>query len=157
MGPACSLASCTSPCCLLPLLDQQQRSLLEFEAAMTTETTRSSQEPTISDAKMARLATMPKLLYGTAWKGDSTTQLVLQAFRAGFRGVDTAGQKKHYREDLVGKGVQLALKELGLRRQDVWLQTKCVRFELLTEGILLRQTQQIYPTRRSRYITIDPV
>ena len=29
------------------------------------------------------------MLYGTAWKEDRTTQLVLKAFEAGFRGVDT--------------------------------------------------------------------
>ena len=29
------------------------------------------------------------MLYGTAWKKEQTTQLVLQAFDAGFRGVDT--------------------------------------------------------------------
>ena len=29
------------------------------------------------------------MLYGTAWKKDQTTQLVTQAFEAGFRGVDT--------------------------------------------------------------------
>ena len=29
------------------------------------------------------------MLYGTAWKKDQTTQLVKQAFEAGFRGVDT--------------------------------------------------------------------
>ncbi|KDN40965.1 Aldo/keto reductase [Tilletiaria anomala UBC 951] len=67
---------------------------------------------------------MPKILYGTAWKGDATASLVRQAFRAGFRGVDTAGQRKHYREDLVGEGIALARRELGLKREDIWIQTK---------------------------------
>jgi hypothetical protein len=46
---------------------------------------------------------MPKMLYGTAWKKDHTVDLVVQAVLAGFRGIDTACQPKHYREDLVGK------------------------------------------------------
>ena len=29
------------------------------------------------------------MLYGTAWKKDQTTQLVQQAFEAGFKGIDT--------------------------------------------------------------------
>ena len=33
------------------------------------------------------------MLYGTAWKKDQTTQLVTQAFEAGFRGVDTVGNQ----------------------------------------------------------------
>ena len=33
------------------------------------------------------------MLYGTAWKEDQTTKLVLQAFEAGFRGVDTVRMK----------------------------------------------------------------
>ena len=40
---------------------------------------------------------MPRLIYGTAWKKDATTQLVIQAVLNGFRGIDTACQPKHYR------------------------------------------------------------
>lgn len=69
-------------------------------------------------------APRPLILYGTAWKGEKTRALVHTAFKQGFRGVDTAAQRKHYREDLVGLGVQAACEELGLRRQQVWLQTK---------------------------------
>lgn len=40
---------------------------------------------------------MPRLIYGTAWKKEKTTQLVVQAVLNGFRGIDTACQPKHYR------------------------------------------------------------
>lgn len=44
----------------------------------------------------ARGVVMPRLIYGTAWKKERTASLVEQALRAGFRGVDTACQPKHY-------------------------------------------------------------
>lgn len=62
----------------------------------------------------------PLLLYGTAWKKEMTKELVLLALRQGFRGVDTACQPKHYREDLVGE----ALASSGLAREEYWIQTK---------------------------------
>ena len=40
---------------------------------------------------------MPRLIYGTAWKKEATTKLVVQAILNGFRGIDTACQPKHYR------------------------------------------------------------
>lgn len=67
---------------------------------------------------------MPPLIYGTAWKQDRTAMLVAQALRAGFRGIDTACQPKHYDEAGVGDGLQSAFTEVGLRREDVYLQTK---------------------------------
>jgi diketogulonate reductase-like aldo/keto reductase len=38
----------------------------------------------------------PDFLYGTAWKEDRTAGLVERALRAGFRGIDTANQRRHY-------------------------------------------------------------
>jgi diketogulonate reductase-like aldo/keto reductase len=66
---------------------------------------------------------IPPILYGTAWKKDATAALVAQALRAGFRGIDTACQPKHYREPGVGEGVATALTD-GLTRADLYLQTK---------------------------------
>lgn len=68
---------------------------------------------------------VPRLpfLYGTAWKKEATTNLVVQAVRAGFRGIDTACQPKHYREDLVGEAVARLARE-GISRDELWLQTK---------------------------------
>jgi diketogulonate reductase-like aldo/keto reductase len=40
---------------------------------------------------------MTRLIYGTAWKKEATTQLVIKAVLNGFRGIDTACQPKHYR------------------------------------------------------------
>lgn len=63
-------------------------------------------------------------LYGTAWKKEATSDLVVQAIRAGFRGIDTACQPKHYREDLVGVALARLSREDGIHRDDLWLQTK---------------------------------
>lgn len=66
---------------------------------------------------------IPRVLYGTAWKKERTAELVERALRAGFRGIDTACQPKHYDEPGVGKGVAAALQS-GLRREQLYLQTK---------------------------------
>src|SRR6266850_1027638 len=39
---------------------------------------------------------MPDFLYGTAWKEDRTPALTELALRTGFRGIDTANQRRHY-------------------------------------------------------------
>ena len=66
---------------------------------------------------------MPALIYGTAWKKERTADLVVAALQAGFRGIDTACQPKHYDEALVGVGLQ-RMKANGLERKDIYLQTK---------------------------------
>jgi diketogulonate reductase-like aldo/keto reductase len=66
---------------------------------------------------------MPGIIYGTAWKKERTAELVVQAIQAGFRGIDTAGQPKHYDEALVGEGIH-SLSRQGIRRDDLYLQTK---------------------------------
>jgi diketogulonate reductase-like aldo/keto reductase len=68
--------------------------------------------------------TTPRLVYGTAWKKERTADLVHEALRAGFRGVDTAAQPRHYREDLVGEGLRRAVAEGLVAREQVFLQTK---------------------------------
>ena len=67
---------------------------------------------------------VPRLLYGTAWKEDRTEGLVIDALDAGFRGIDTANQRKHYVEQGVGQAVQNKLREGFIRREDLFLQTK---------------------------------
>ncbi|MCJ1264283.1 hypothetical protein MMC22_004154 [Lobaria immixta] len=67
---------------------------------------------------------IPRFVYGTAWKKDRTTELVFEALRAGFKGVDTAAQPQHYREELVGAGVRKALEENTIKRADIHIQTK---------------------------------
>lgn len=66
---------------------------------------------------------IPNMIYGTAWKKENTTALVFEALKQGFRAVDTACQPKHYREDLVGFGLQKAY-EVGIKREDLFIQTK---------------------------------
>ena len=66
---------------------------------------------------------VPEWLYGTAWKAEATESLVYGALTAGFRGVDTANQRKHYDEAGVGQGLARAL-QAGLRRDQLFVQTK---------------------------------
>ncbi|CAK7198927.1 hypothetical protein SEUCBS139899_001595 [Sporothrix eucalyptigena] len=68
---------------------------------------------------------LPRLVYGTAWKKERTTDLVYQALQAGFRAIDTAAQPRHYREDLVAEGVRRALANgVVASRSELYLQTK---------------------------------
>jgi diketogulonate reductase-like aldo/keto reductase len=66
---------------------------------------------------------MPRLIYGTAWKKEQTADLVVQAIRAGFRGIDTACQPKHYNEALVGVALR-RLQDEGIDRDRLFVQTK---------------------------------
>jgi diketogulonate reductase-like aldo/keto reductase len=66
---------------------------------------------------------IPSFMYGTAWKKEATTGLVLQAVQAGFTAIDTANQLIHYDEARVGEAVrQLAAR--GVPRDKLFLQTK---------------------------------
>jgi diketogulonate reductase-like aldo/keto reductase len=67
---------------------------------------------------------VPRFLYGTAWKEDRTEELTGLALRAGFRGIDTANQRKHYFEEGVGRAVRAALDAGLVTRADLFLQTK---------------------------------
>lgn len=66
---------------------------------------------------------MPWIIYGTAWKKDRTADLVVKAIQAGFKGIDTACQPKHYDEPLVGVALQ-RLKDYGIKRETLFVQTK---------------------------------
>ena len=67
---------------------------------------------------------LPRLLYGTAWKEDRTEPLVRLALEAGFRGIDTANQRRHYVESAVGAAVAALGDEGKVRREELFLQTK---------------------------------
>ena len=67
---------------------------------------------------------VPTLIYGTAWKEDDTAPLARTALEAGFRGIDTANQRRHYFEAGVGEALAGAFAAGQLRREDVFLQTK---------------------------------
>lgn len=67
---------------------------------------------------------VPGFLYGTAWKEDRTPALVELALRAGFRGIDTANQRRHYFEAGVGQGLEAAYRAGVVSRAELFLQTK---------------------------------
>jgi diketogulonate reductase-like aldo/keto reductase len=67
---------------------------------------------------------IPDFLYGTAWKEDRTALLTEFALRAGFRGIDTANQRRHYYEAGVAEGLAAAYRAGIVTRPDLFLQTK---------------------------------
>src|SRR5437660_10749985 len=67
---------------------------------------------------------VPRFLYGTAWKEDRTRPLTDLALRQGFRGIDTANQRRHYHEAAVGQAVAAAVAGGLVARADLFLQTK---------------------------------
>jgi diketogulonate reductase-like aldo/keto reductase len=66
----------------------------------------------------------PSFLYGTAWKEDETTRLTKLALSQGFRGIDTANQRRHYYEAAVGHAIAAAIEGGLVVRDDLFLQTK---------------------------------
>jgi diketogulonate reductase-like aldo/keto reductase len=69
-------------------------------------------------------ASLPRFIYGTAWKEELTNPLTRQALDAGFRAIDTANQRRHYVESAVGAAVADYLEATGGRREALFLQTK---------------------------------
>jgi diketogulonate reductase-like aldo/keto reductase len=67
---------------------------------------------------------VPDFLYGTAWKEDRTPALTELALRVGFRGIDTANQRRHYFEEGAGQGLAAAYRTGVVTRDDLFLQTK---------------------------------
>lgn len=74
--------------------------------------------------RMPEPASFPPFLYGTAWKEDRTPALTELALRSGFRGIDTANQRRHYFEAGVGEGLAAAYRAGIVTRADLFLQTK---------------------------------
>jgi diketogulonate reductase-like aldo/keto reductase len=67
---------------------------------------------------------VPAFFYGTAWKEEATEELVSAALTAGFRGIDTANQRRHYFEKGVGAALTRKLREGGISRADLFIQSK---------------------------------
>src|SRR5262245_32807037 len=67
---------------------------------------------------------VPLILYGTAWKEDQTQRLTELALRQGFRGIDTANQRRHYHEAAVGQAIEWSIQNGVVARQDLFVQTK---------------------------------
>jgi diketogulonate reductase-like aldo/keto reductase len=75
-------------------------------------------------ALLIRGVRVPRFLYGTAWKEDDTQRLTELALEQGFRGIDTANQRRHYHEAGVGQAVAAAVASGLVGRDDLFLQTK---------------------------------
>lgn len=69
-------------------------------------------------------AQLPRFLYGTAWKEDRTQRLTELALERGFRGIDTANQRRHYHEAAVGEAIAAAMGRGLVVRDELFLQTK---------------------------------
>ncbi|HEV3440247.1 MAG TPA: aldo/keto reductase [Gemmata sp.] len=67
---------------------------------------------------------VPHFLYGTAWKENETQRLTELALQQGFRGIDTANQRRHYHEAAVGAAISATIKRGLVSRDDLFLQTK---------------------------------
>jgi diketogulonate reductase-like aldo/keto reductase len=67
---------------------------------------------------------VPRFLYGTAWKEQETQRLTETALQQGFRGIDTANQRRHYDEAAVGRAVTSSIQNAGVTREDLFVQTK---------------------------------
>ena len=72
----------------------------------------------VNIASVEYRASMPPLVYGTAWKRAETERLARRALAAGFVGFDTACQPKHYDEPALGRALA------GASRERLWIQTK---------------------------------
>lgn len=66
----------------------------------------------------------PPFVYGTAWKEEATRELTELALECGFRGIDTANQRKHYYEAGVGEALESAIEEGVVDRDELFVQTK---------------------------------
>jgi diketogulonate reductase-like aldo/keto reductase len=75
-------------------------------------------------SRAVRGLAVPWILYGTAWKEERTRACVRRALAAGYRGLDTANQRRHYVEAEVGAAVQEAMAAGETTRQALFLQTK---------------------------------
>jgi diketogulonate reductase-like aldo/keto reductase len=69
-------------------------------------------------------ARVPRFLYGTAWKENQTQRLTELALRQGFRGIDTANQRRHYHEAAVGQAIASSVASGMVAREELFLQTK---------------------------------
>ena len=67
---------------------------------------------------------VPRFHYGTAWKEDETQRLTELALQQGFRGIDTANQRRHYHEVAVGLAISASITGGLVVREDLFLQTK---------------------------------
>jgi len=108
------------------LLIKDKKSLIHYSNKMDQSNNSDYKLPPHHLVKTNAKINMPRFIYGTAWKKDRTTSLVVQAVNAGFRAIDTANQRRHYYEEDVGKALEqlYADSNLSIKREDIFLQTK---------------------------------
>ena len=84
---------------------------------------------------MASSSAVPDILYGTAFAFEDSARLVESALEAGFRGIDTAGSGKAYREKLVGEGITAFLRtNESAKREDIYVCLTTVARACLTRA-----------------------
>ena len=83
----------------------------------------------VAETVTVRGVDVPTFLYGTAWKEERTEALVREALAAGFRGIDTANQRRHYHEAGVGAALEGARAPGGPAAGGLFLQTKFTYLE----------------------------
>lgn len=71
----------------------------------------------------------PRLIYGTSQKGQATCDLVVKAVLKGFRALDSSCQPMHYSEAGVGQALLKLQHEHGIKREDLFLQTRFSPFQ----------------------------
>ena len=86
---------------------------------------------------------LPYFIYGTAWKEGETCQLVQDALKAGFLGIDTANQRKHYVEAGVGEAIAKAMESSLITREQLFLQTKFTHLAGQDERLPYEQSASI--------------
>ena len=62
---------------------------------------------------------------GAAWKEQETRRLTELALRAGFRGIDTANQRRHYHEPAVGEAIVAAVASGLVAREETVVLFNC--------------------------------
>lgn len=99
---------------------------------------------------------VPRFLYGTAWKEDQTQRLTELALAQGFRGIDTANQRRHYHEAAVGQAIAQASARGLAGRNDLFLQTKFTfrsgqdeRLPYDPDAPIARQVEQSFTNSRT--------
>ena len=80
-------------------------------------------DSSLSNSSLSSALKKP-FIYGTAWKEEETKRLTRLAIEQGFRGIDTANQRKHYHEAAVGEAVTEAIRDGVVSRDELFLQTK---------------------------------
>ncbi|KAK3900235.1 NADP-dependent oxidoreductase domain-containing protein [Staphylotrichum tortipilum] len=97
-------------------------------------------------------ATMPPLMYGTAWKKERTADLVYEAIKAGFRGIDTAAMTKHYDEAGTGEGIRRAIREGIISRKDLFV--RCPKTLLAWSTLQSYLPSSPDPSRRGKILRL---